>query len=247
MKSYLELVNVLNKHNNGSDVILQNKSEDSFNFFDLFDVLVWKLDLKNNSFNLISSDFGYKNISTCDFKKFLLNIKPCFQDYFINYFKKYYQFLFENKLQLNEYRLQGFIPVKLKKESYTLSVICIIPIINNQRVEGFYFTLTPLKKYCDQCPSFSILKERNEDKLLTYRINNSVTIGEQLTKKQSEVFDLILRGYTSAKIAQKLNKNRETVLDYNIRIKEKFISFFEIDFDSVIDAANYYKKCFLSN
>mgnify|MGYP000712016805 CR=1 FL=1 len=247
MKSYIELINVLNKHSNdnGSDLSLLNKSEDTFNFFDLFDVLVWKLNLKNNSFNLISSDFDYKNISTCDFKKFLKNIKPCFQEYFLNYFKNYFQLLFENKLLLAEFRFQGFIPLKLTEEDYTLSNICIIPIKTNHKVDGFYFTVTPFKKYRNEFPHFSVLKDRKEQKLMTYQLNKKVRISDLLTNKQSEVFELILNGYSSTKIAIHLGVKKETVFSYNIRIKDKMTAFFEIDFETVIDAANYYKNCFI--
>jgi len=249
MKSYIELLNVLDSQNNhnGTNLFIKNKTVSTINYFDIFDVLVWKLTLKDKSFRLISSDFEYKNVSSCDFKKFLQMIKPCFQDYFINYFKKYFQLFFENRLQLEDYRFKGFLPLKLKRENYYLSAICIIPIVKNHNIEGFYFTLTPLKIYCNECPSFSVLNTRKENKLMTYRLNKSVSIGNMLTKKQSDIFDLILKGYSSTKIADHLNKKKETVFSYNIRIKDKLTSFFEIEFDSVVDAANYYKKCFLSN
>ena len=249
MKGFNELMNVLDNQDiqNGLDLTIKNKSNESFNYIDIFDVLVWKLNLKNKSFYLLSSDFDYKYISTSDFKKFLHTIKPCFQEYFLNYFKNYFQLLFENKLLLAEYRFQGFIPIKLTEEDYTLSNICIIPIIMNHKVEGFYFTVTPLKGYRNEYPDFSVLKHRKEHKLMTYQLNKKVRISDLLTNKQSEVFELILNGYSSTKIALHLNKKKETVFSYNIRIKEKMTAFFEIDFDTVVDSANYYKNCFLLN
>mgnify|MGYP001942747740 CR=1 FL=1 len=249
MKGYNELMNVLDSQDiqNGLDLTIKNKSDETFNYIDIFDVLVWKLNLKNRSFYLLSSDFGYKDISTSDFKKFLQSIKPCFQEYFVNFFKSYFQLLFENKLQLVEYRFQGFIPFKLAEEDYTLCNICIIPIITNHKVEGFYFTVTPLKNYRNEYPHFSVLKNRKEHKLMTYQLNRKVRISDILTKKQSDVFELILNGYSSTKIAEHLNKKKETVFSYNIRIKEKMTAFFEIDFETVVDSANYYKNCFLLN
>ncbi len=164
----------------------------------------------------------------------------------IIFFKKYYQLLFENKLQLNDYRLQCFVPLKLQEGGYILCNVCVIPIIKKHTVQGFYFALTPLKEYANDFPTFNILKEKKKDTLLTYQINSMVVIDDLLTKKQSEIFDLILRGFSSTEIAKQIDKKKETVFSYNIRIKEKLIEFFEIDFENVVDAVKYYQNCFLN-
>jgi len=249
MESYNKLLNILTSQN-----IQNNNKPKNQNFkkplctSDIFDVLVWSYYFNKGDFNLISSDFGYTNVPSCDFKKFIELIKPCFQDYILKYFTTYLLFILDkkNKTSNNNYRIQGFIPVELKRGSYYYTNICILPIVETDLV-GFHFTFTPLKP-CHNEPIFlEVLHGRKKDHQFTNQIKSRVPVENIFTQKQADVFDLILLGYSSTKIAELLNKKKENVFRYNIRINEKLTSFFNIDFENVTEAVNYYKNCFILN
>ncbi|MDO5978128.1 hypothetical protein [Flavivirga spongiicola] len=215
----------------------------------IFDVLVWSLDIKTNNFRQISSNFDYNAISTCNFKNFLLAIKPCFQSYFVDYFVDYFNVLIENKNKINisDCRFQSFLPVKLKQNKYFFANLCIIPEVQNNKIVELFFVITPLKEYQNEVLNFGILKGRKKDELLTNQINNQVYAENLFTKEQVEIFNLLVLGYSSSRISEILNKKKDNILKYNIRIKDKLASFFNIDFNNVKEAANYYKKCFLTS
>jgi len=210
----------------------------------IFDVLVWNLNIKTNNFKQISSNFGYNAISTCNLKLFLQAIKPCFYDYFIEYFIEYFSILIEKK---HDCRFQSFLPIKLKQDKYFFVNLCIIPELQDNKIVELCFVITPLKEYQDEVLDFRILNGRKKNKLLTHQINNKVYAENLFTNEQREVFNLLVLGYSSNKIAEILNKKKENIFKYNIRINDKLTSFFNIDFNNVKEATVYYKKCFLSS
>ena len=211
--------------------------------------MVWNLKIKTGSFKQINSSFDYNAISTCNFKQFLLAIKPCFQDYFIEYFTQYFNTLLDKggNTKLCECRLQTLLPMKLKDDMYFFVNLCIIPEFQEDKIVDLFFIITPLKEYQNEIISFRVLKGRKKNKELSYKLNSQsyVCIEDVLTTEQSEVFNFLLLGFSSSKIAKLLDKKKENIFKYNIRITERLASFFNIEFDNVKEASIYYKNCFL--
>jgi len=143
--------------------------------------------------------------------------------------------------------LQSLLPIKLKEDKYFLVNLCIVPEFKDGVIVNLFFIITPLKEYFNEVISFKVLKDRVKDKELTYHINSQVypCIDDVFTAEQSEIFNFLLLGFSSSKVAQLLNKKKENIFKFYIRITERLASFFNIEFDNVKEATNYYRNCFL--
>lgn len=247
--NYPKLIRTLSQQN------LNVYSTNNFSFntskysSDIFDVLIWNLNLKSLKFKQISSGFDYNAISTCNFESFLLAIKPCFQNYFVSFFTCYFNTIINNKTNdcKEECRLQSLLPIKLKKDKYYYVNLCVDPVFKDGVVVNLFFIITPLKEYLNEVINFNIFNNRVKNEELTYQINNQVypIIERVLTGTQSEIFNFLLLGFSSSKIAKILNKKKENIFKYYIRITKRLSSFFNIEFDNVKEATNYYRTCFL--
>lgn len=154
-----------------------------------------------------------------------------------------------SSLQINSsfinYSLQSFLPLKLDNEKYSYVGLYIIPEIVNNRIEGLYFTIIPLKEYNNEIITVNVLRDFTKDDYFTKRIKNTIPITDILTKDQLKVFSLLVRGYSSTRIASLLNKKPDNILKYNLRINDRLSNFFDIRFNTVREASSYYKNCFL--
>lgn len=257
MNSYSRLLNTLKEQ--GSQV--QNttfevtsekfKSAQSFCTSKILDVLTWSLNLEDNNFKLLSPHYAFNIISTNNFKSFLHSNRSCFEDYFIEIFDSYHQFLLTQRIHGNndtsEYCLQYFLPFRLDNSGYHFVTLYIMPEVINNIIVKFYFVIIPLKKCSNEAISFQIIKNQACDLTATDYVKNKIKVPRHinLTKDQAEIFSLLLYGYSSKKISVLLNKNQENILKYNIRIKDRLSSFFEVKFNTVMDAAQYYTNCFV--
>lgn len=215
----------------------------------IIDILIWKYNVHNNEFKLLSSDFGYTTIPSTQFKRFLDTIKPCFLDYFTDFLATYIKFLTlrENIKNYSRYQFQSFVPIKLDSEGYYFSTLYIISEISDTNGLELYFLLIPLKRHKYEPISFNVLKDSKKDDELTEQLKGRIgfSLENILTTDQIEVFNLLLRGYSCKKTAFYLNKKPDNVLKYNRRINHRLSSYFDIDFGSANDAAKYYKNCFI--
>lgn len=213
------------------------------------ELLIWNYKIQNREFRLLSSDFGYASVTTCDFKQFLKTIKPCFQDYFVDLFLNYIQFLKEQDEHAAEITFQGFFPVRLHHDEYFYCTLNIVPGFENHKVSELNFYLIPLKEYNNEVVSYKVLfgKDRRRSTVKKTLGNEMDLMKQILTPDQISIFQLVMLGYSSSRIASVLKKKRNNVLKYNIRIKERLSNFFDIEFDTVSEAAKYYKSCFIHN
>ena len=65
-----------------------------------------------------------------------------------------------------------------------------------------------------------------------------------LTKLQGKIFDQILKGYNTDQIGIKLNKPQKIINNYKEKIKNRLSNFFQIEFENIEKAKDYYEKCF---
>jgi DNA-binding CsgD family transcriptional regulator len=226
-----------------------NKLSQVFITEGIIDILIWKYNVHNNKFKLISSNFGYTGITNSLFKSFLNSIKPCFLDYFTDFLASYIKFLTlrENIKNYSRYQFQSFVPIKLDSEGYYFSTLYIIPEITETKGLELHFLLIPLKRHTDEPITFNVLRDSKKDDTLTRQLKSRIGLSLEkiLTREQIDIFNLLLRGYSYKKTAFYLNKKPDNILKYNRRINNRLSSHFDIDFNSATDAAKYYKNCFL--
>ncbi|MEO1011567.1 MAG: hypothetical protein AAFX53_09700 [Bacteroidota bacterium] len=252
--NYLELNDALKKANvNFSGVdrfACSNKLSQVFITEGIIDILIWKYNVQNNDFKLISSNFGYTAITSSQFKKFLDSVKPCFLEYFTDFLASYIKFLTlrENIKNYSRYQFQSFVPIRLDTEGYYFSTLYVISEITETKGLELHFLLIPLKRHTDEPITFNVLKDGKKDYPLTEQLKGRIAFSLEkiLTTEQIDIFNLLLKGYSYKKTAFYLNKKPDNILKYNRRINHRLSSHFDIDFDSANDAARYYRNCFLS-
>jgi len=252
MDSYIKLISNISNPDFQRVCSVETKNTNLKKLFGnhgLLNLLVYIYDIQTNEFNLNSSDFGYQNFTNTNLKVFFNSIKPCFRNYFIEYFASYIQFLTENinKNSNSEYSLQSFLPIKLKKDEYYFVTLYIIPEVVDYKIVELYFILLPLKVYNNEIIIVNVLKDFKNDYCNTCRVRNRIQLEDILTEEQTKIANLIWNGYSSKKIADKLNKKHNNILKYNIRIKDRLSDFFNVKFDNAKEAIYYCKSCFFMN
>lgn len=212
----------------------------------VFNTLVYKFDVYNNQFIRLSSDHGYSNTNIYTFNKFMKGVKPCFKEYLVDVFIAFYKLCAKDYRYCSVYCLQFFLPIKLNfDDEYTYSVVHIIPGNRSKVVDEFCFVVMPIKEYENEALTVNIMKNHTRNLVLTEYIKRSVDAPENiLTAKQLMVFKGLEEGLPSKVIAGYLGLDQNTILKYNIRIKDKLSDFFEVSFPTAMDAVDYYKKCF---
>jgi hypothetical protein len=252
MDSYIKLIDKLNSLDLKIKSCVEINNSDLKTLFKnpcLLNLLVYRYDIHTDKFRLTSSEFGYESFNNTNLKKFLANIGPSFRKYFIDFFASYVNFLIENmdKDSIVKYTLQSFLPIKLKYNEYFFTALYVIPEFENKEVIGLCFILLPLKEYNNEVISIKILKDFEKNNRITSILWGEIQLEKILTEEQTKIAQLLLNHYSSKEIAVKLNKKHDNILKYNIRIKDRLSTFFNIEFDNAKDAVNYYKSCFLVN
>ena len=133
----------------------------------------------------------------------------------------------------------------LNYNEYYLFSLYTFPIFKDNQICQWYFIALPLKKYDNENLSIQILNNFQKNGIATSQVKKKVAPFNPLTEEQYEIFKFLLQSYPSDKIAEKLNKKRNNVLKYYLRINTRLSSYFDINFATVKDAVEYYKKAFL--
>lgn len=250
MQNYLRLIQRLNGRHSGN---FAEESREEYRDVEQFlrkkgliHPIVWSYRRTNGEFRKLSPNFGYNNITQDNFKEFLLGIKPCFRNYFIDFLIAYFELTsspsgYESQ---RNHSLRSFLPYRVNSKEYHYVTLHVVPQWRSQRITELYFVLIPLKKYDEEIISMCALTHRKKDLALTKEIRRLTQVEKILTKEQNEVFECILKGLTSREIALALNKKHDNILKFNVRITARLSTFFEMGFESVKEAADYYRNCF---
>ncbi len=213
--------------------------------FDILNIIIWEFDLDSKDFTLLSQDFGFEKAGRINYKKFTKAIKPCYRNYYFNFFTEFQHFIKNDKTENRDsYSLQAIIPMILHYKGYYLFSLYAVPAFKGGRLSQWYFIALPLKKYNNENLSVQVHNNFQKNGTVTSQIKKKVASPKPLTEKQYNIFRLLLQGFSSYEIAEILNKKRNNVLKYYSRINDKLSSFFDINFATVKDAVEYYKKSF---
>lgn len=214
----------------------------------IINTVAWNYNVKNKKFELIYSNGNFNNISNVNLKMFFNSIKPCFGNYLSEFLCLYIDNFSGKKTVpiMEDSYIQTILPVKLNKREETLVTLYIIPKVDYKSIVELSFFAIPLKKYRKEALSINILKNGRVKKGATTHLKRKITSQTEIfTKEQLVVFNLLLKGYSSANIARFLDKKQKNVLRFNIRINYKLSCFFDINFNTINDAISYYKECFI--
>ncbi|MEC3908731.1 hypothetical protein VOI54_17015 [Tamlana sp. 2201CG12-4] len=215
------------------------------------EIIIWNLNVETLIFDLASLNFGNANVTSCSFKKFTALIKYCFRGYFIEALKEFEEFLNNRFFRVKNsiYHMEIVLPIHINNKNFTYSLLKVIPETNKGKIKDFCFVLTPIKEYNNEVISMQVFKSFVKCNNTTTYVKNRIFIKTIFTFSQEKVFFLLLeeKGLSSSCIAEDLNKDILAIDKYKIMIHNRLSHFFDINFNTVYDAVDYYKKCFENN
>ena len=205
---------------------------------------IWRYDFDENEFKCHNLSYTIEN--TRQLSTIIRNIKPCFSGYFSQILEAYTEFLLNKNEKILGVppTLRGFFPIQNSKIAYDYTYLMAIPEMKNGNIAELYLMLMPLKEYRLEPISVFVARGQKKDQFITNEIKSQIELSLSLTKEQGKIFQLISKGYTSNEIAGQLNKKLNNVLKFNIRINSKLSEYFDMPFNNVKEAVNYYMDCF---
>lgn len=209
--------------------------------------LSWQLDLSTGSFNFIgkTDSFGkFAHLKTINFHFFINLIKKCFIKTHIDLIENIVKVSL-NKISSEQSRIsfQALLPIKLSTEYYYVKQT-IIPLYYKERLIALRFINIPIKKHSGEAYNIEGLLNYEYSEEISTLLKQQMPMPHILTKSQEKASKLIRKGLNAAEIAQLQEKTKAGVYKLNRKILETLTDFFEIEFENVQHAVNYYYQCF---
>ncbi|RAV27459.1 hypothetical protein [Sinomicrobium soli] len=207
--------------------------------------LTWILYLEDRRFEFLGTTSIFNHLERITFVNFVRLVPPYFVNSYLKGIGSFLALYMDRECNPEKnMQLQMLIPMKLDGGDYYYVKQTVFPKKKNRRLYALQLVNIPIKKYEKDFYKLEVLTSGMPDHLKTSYIKRRMAIHNLFSREQVRTISLIQEGLTSGEIAEKLNKTKAAAYKLNRRILEKISDCFEIEFDNVYQAVNFYMHCY---